>query len=519
MEPIKIILRDGLVSVEGKLPGIEEKLRYFRREIKQVKWKREVIGKWEDLYTRSTDNPDLIYTMPGFVHRILDYCRSLNVPYGFEDVRTPMPKPDYARAFKGLRPYQVELVGKMLASGGGILQAATGAGKTICSAAIIRAYDRDELISRGTPTCVFACPDKDVNRKNWEEFRKLFPDRDVGIYMSGAHKPSDDIVCVTLDSLDNIDPRTTGLLIVDEMHASASDTRAQKIAEFSKARRWGVSATPLGRFDGKDLVSEGLYGPVVATFSYQDGVRSGALVPITVYWVESPAPVAGLEAYSRLKMKDAKVRWASSGNEDFCQLVADILNCTPDSLQTLCMVQFIETMGAIHSRCKKTGFVHGETDPDKIVGLPTLSAVKPKERKEIYERFRNEEISSMISTFCWKQGCDFPNLSVVVNPSNCGSDIVAKQIPGRASRNADGKEMAYIVDFVHTWDRADPVTGKGRPGPLLSNDMSRRKAYKELGFTQCQAQSITQLPFLDQALVRESPSFLAETIRSRNQIL
>lgn len=404
MDNVRIELRDGLVAIVGSLPGIEDRLRYFRREMKQVGWKRSVSGRWEELYTRSETEPDTLYTMQGFAHRILEHCRSIGAKYEFVDLRTPMPKPDYARAFKGLRPYQVELVGKMLASGGGILHGATGMGKTVCSAAIIRAYDRDELISRGTPTCVFACPDKDVNRKNWEEFTKLFPDRDVGIYMSGAHKPSDDIVCVTLDSLDNIDPRTTGLLIVDEMHASASDTRAQKIAEFAKARRWGVSATPLGRFDGKDLVSEGLYGPVVATFSYQDGVRSGALVPIQVYWVESPVPTAGLEAYSRLKMKDAKVRWASSGNDDFCQMVADLLNCTPDSLQTLCMVQFIETMGAIHSRCRKTGFVHGETDPAKIKGCPTLGAVKPKERKEIYERFKRGEINSMISTFCWKQG-------------------------------------------------------------------------------------------------------------------
>lgn len=114
---------------------------------------------------------------------------------------------------------------------------------------------------------------------------------------------------------------------------------------------------------------------------------------------------------------------------------------------------------------------------------------------------------------------DFPALSVVVNASNCGSDIVAKQIPGRASRSSDGKDCAYIVDFVHLWDRSDPAAGKGRPGPLLSNDMARRKAYKELGFEQRQCKSITQLPFLDQALVRESPSFLLETIRSRNQIL
>jgi superfamily II DNA or RNA helicase len=517
MEPVNIELRDGFVEVRGKCPGLTEKLRYFRRELKRVGWKREVKGRWEDLYSVDPANPDVLFTMQGFAHRVLDYCRNANIKFTFADKRTPMPKPNMAKAMQGLRPYQQELVARMLVSGGGILQAATGAGKSHMAAAIIRAYDRDELMSRHTPTCVFACPNKDINRKNWEEFKKIFPDREVGIYMSGAHKPSDDIVCCSIDSLENIDPAMVGVLIVDEMHASASDTRAQKIASFAKAAKWGVSATPDGRFDGKDLVSEGLYGPVVATFTYKDGIASGALVPITVYWVDSPPPDKGLEAYANLQNRDTRMRWGNTANESACMMVADILNCVPDSLQTLCVVQFIDHMGRIHRRCRKTGFVHAETDPSKIEGFPTLRSVSTKERKELYDKFRNGEISSMISTGCWSTGVDFPDLRVIVNAGGCGSDILAKQILGRASRKADGKDRAYIVDFVHQWDRSDPVAGTGRPGPLLSNDAARRKAYRDLGFEQIACTSITQLPFLNQEQVSKTET--VEMLRRTNPIL
>lgn len=411
-----------------------------------------------------------------------------------------MPKPDYAEAFKGLRPYQVPLVGKLIASGGGVLHAGTGAGKTRMAAAVIRAFPREELCARGTCTCVFACPDRDINRKNWEEFQEALPGRDIGLIMSGVpHRLSDDVVCCTLDSLENIDPDTVGILIVDEMHASASEGRAERVSAFHKAARWGVSATPTGRFDGADLVSEGLYGPVVATFSYLDGVKAGALVPITVCWLNAPEPGCGLYAYGKYATREAKIRHGWTANDDACRMIADILNCTPDSWQTLCMMQFIDQMGRIHKYCEKSGYVHAETNEAKLSGYPTLHAVKPKERKALYDAFRRQEIHSMLSTHVWSTGVNFEGLSVVVNAGGGGSDIIAKQVPGRASRAAEGKDHAYIVDFMHPWDRVSQKGGSERPGPLLSADFSRRKAYKDLGFEQCKMNSILDLPFIDKS--------------------
>lgn len=500
-------LRDGLLKVvlgPHECKGLREKLRYFRKEIRLIGYQREITKKFEDLYTESDG---VLATMPGFAHRVLEFLRSAGTPFQLVDARTPMPKPDYAKAFRGLRPYQVDLVGRMLASGGGILSGATGLGKTRCAAAIIKAFPRAELFSRGTPTCVFACPDRDINRKNWEELQDALPDREIGLIMSGtSHKPSNDVVCCTIDSLENIDPASVGVLIVDEMHTGSSETRAAKISAFTRAAKWGVSATPTGRFDGADLVSEGLYGPIVAKFSYQDGVKAGALVPITVLWLDAPEPAIGLQRYSALQKRDAKIRHGALANEDFAQMVADILNCTPDERQTLCMMQFIEQMSRIHRHCRKSAFVHAETNPAKLAAYPTLRAIKPKERKEIYDAFRRCEIHSALATHVWSTGVNFEQLSVVINAGGGGSDIVAKQVPGRASRKADGKEHAYIVDFSHPWDRADPYTRTGRPGPLLSNDNARRKAYKELGFEQVKCTSIQEIPFIDQELAAGTPT-------------
>ena len=108
--------------------------------------------------------------------------------------------------------------------------------------------------------------------------------------------------------------------------------------------------------------------------------------------------------------------------------------------------------------------------------------MKPSPCKKIYGMMASGEIRKIFATYVYKQGVDFPGLDVVVNASGGGSDIVAKQIPGRASRKSDGKDRAWVVDFWHGWD----TCGGSRPrrGPLLACDYSRRKAYDDLGFSQ-----------------------------------
>lgn len=509
-----IRLYDSFLEVRGGCPGLSKKLRFWRRTIgvSERTRRKEVSGEFEDLFTvaKEDDGTFVLTTMPGFAHKVFEHCRATGVAFSFEDRRSPFPDPD-PDALEGLRDYQVDAVGAAVEAGGGIIKLPTGSGKTRIAASLIGIFPRQELIARGTPTCVFSCPDKDINRKNWEELSSLLPGRNVGIIMSGMHRPSDDVVCCTIDSLDNIDPESVGVFVCDEMHTASSSSRSQKIMKFSRARKWGVSATPSGRFDGGDLMAEGLFGPIVFELTYQDMVERGALVPIKVYWIDCPDPRGGLTHYASLVSRDGKVRAGSVLNGDFNQLVADIMECMPDSLQTLCMVQYIEHMAGIVRLLPgnaKTKFVHGETNQDSLSAFPCLRAIKPKERKEVYKEVESGSIRSIIATYIYKQGVNFPGLSVVVNAAGGGSDIVAKQVPGRASRISDDKSEAFVIDFWHPWDTDDPFArdGRGHAGPLLSADKQRRRAYNQLGFEQTWIHSIKELPMLDPARVAECQS-------------
>ena len=351
---------------------------------------------------------------------------------------------------------------------------------TFMSARLIDAFSPDDLKARGTPISVFAAPSKDITRKNAEELAELLPHREVGLVMSGVNRFSDDVQVITLDSLHRLDPDEVGLLIVDEMHTAASDTHVEDLMKFVKARKYGVSATPSGRFDGKDVVAEGIFGPVVVQKTYKDGVEAGALVPIEVVWINSPEPSVGMARYLSYKTRDGKIGAGSIGNRGQNTIIANILNNLPADTQCLVITQFIEHMHKIYQCCNDdVVYAHAQTTDKGLEKYPGIKPISNKERKDIYARMASGELKKVISTHIFKQGVNFVHLNIVVNASGGGSDIAAAQIPGRASRKAEGKDKAYMIEFWHDWDLED-----GHAGPLLSADKQRRKVYTELGFKQ-----------------------------------
>lgn len=508
-----LTLGDGFISICPFPETMLAKLHYWKRQlvVNERTHRREFKLQNEMLYTLQTGaGPDgavarTCFTLPGFAKKCKDHLKMSGYEVEVVDRRTPMPPPDMAKAMTGLRDYQLELVYRMLMSGGGVLSGATGLGKTHVIKALCNAYSHEALMQRGTPTIVVAVPDKDITQKNFDDLTKLLPDRNVGLIMSGRSKPSDDIQVITLDSLHKLEAEDVGVLIVDEMHAASSDTRSQELLRFTKARVWGVSATPDGRFDGKDVVAEGIFGPIVATFTYQDGVKAGCLVPVTVYWIDAPEPNIGLDNYERYKTRDQRYKWGVYNNRPLNDMVGRVFAGIPSSLQALGMLQFTKHMEQVLRGCVNAGVsplpaqAHAGTDPAEFPSAAFwhVHAISPKERRDIYERMKSGEIRRAVSTHVYKQGVDFPDLRVVLNLGGGGSEIVSKQVPGRASRKVDGKGAAYIIEFRHHWDTVrSPKTGREIAGPVFRDDTARMKIYRELGFEQVTLANEKELPWM-----------------------
>lgn len=495
---------DGYVAIYPDFPErLTKELQYWHRTFERKGGQNVATGQYRQLYTlepyvNGTEYGRKLVILPGFLHRARSILKEEGYDVTIVDKRTPAPTPDIAKAITGLRDYQIPCAYTMLMSGGGVIACPTGFGKTHLIAAVINAYSHEELLARNTPLVVVTTPDKDITFKDYEDLVKLLPDRDIGIAMSGMkRKFSDDVQVITLDSLHLLNPEDVGILIVDEVHTAASESRSDTIVGFRKALRWGVSATPDGRFDGRDKVTEGMFGPIIYRRTYKQGIADGALVPIKVYWVKAPEPSIGLHNYLTYKTHVGKYRHGVDTNANQNKIIADIMTRTPDKLQTLCIMRHLAQMDKLVPLVAGVKYVHGQESDDTIAkeAYHNLTAIDKKERRAIYADVASGATRKVMSTYVYKQGVNFPDLAVIINAGGSGSEIVATQIPGRESRLTANKSEAYLVDFWHSWD-VEEKEGRTKPGPIHRDDQSRESCYTELGFDQVWVDTLDELPFL-----------------------
>ena len=121
-----------------------------------------------------------------------------------------------------------------------------------------------------------------------KQLKEMLPNREVkGIFTGSRNSvPSNDITVCSFDSLQKINPEDVHLLLIDEPHASVSESRAPLLARFNNARIYGFGATLEGRYDGADKLIKGLIGPIHAARTFQEAVEEGAVCPIKVFFVK-----------------------------------------------------------------------------------------------------------------------------------------------------------------------------------------------------------------------------------------
>jgi superfamily II DNA or RNA helicase len=229
----------------------------------------------------------------------------------------------------------------------------------------------------------------------------------------------------------------------------------------------------------------GVFGPVVYTRTYPEGVADGAVVPIKIQWIKLPRPDNWPE--NGFRQRNAYYRHGVWRNRDMHRVVGELCAKIPPEWQHLIIVDKIEHMNALLGHMPP-GYsaVHAETSQTKLdeSGFANVRALSFKDRGKVYQRIAAGEVKKVISTGVYRQGVNFTELTVVINGEGMGSAIMAGQIPGRASRSVDGKSCAYIIDFWHDWDMVDDDRGRKVPGSLLRDDKSREKVYTALGFNQ-----------------------------------
>lgn len=487
-----------LCSMEPWAPELGQLLFYYKREMQRGQQTRGRKGKMK--ITKETLFQVIGttgYFPLGLLPRVTGWLQDNDRQYIIEDCRPVsrlFPEPDFSKV-AALREGQADLLLSTLTADGGLIIAGTGVGKSFLMAQLCRMY----------PTLRFliVAARKAVVQTLYKHLTEALLPGAVGIITGDKNTGPDHRVTVTTArSILKADLKHTDILLFDEAHAVGSNQITEHLAHLHNTRRYGFTASPV-RGDGTDMVMEAIFGPVLAEMPYDEAVEKDLVVPIEVHIY--PVTVRVDKRSTSL----ANRRWCYWRNTARNKLIARIARGVPDAEQVLIMTETLEHAVYLQEQLPEFQLIHyGNVKVDRFVytwddlrkcwapscqnelearrsgrldgltkaavcsideigsqkGLPGTYLVvehsdrigkmrradlkmSQKEISDLREQFEDGTLKKVISTMTWREGVNFPQLSLLIRADGAASEVSSTQIPGRLSRLSEGKQSGILVDF------------------------------------------------------------------------
>ena len=336
-----------------------------------------------------------------------------------------------------LRDYQVEIVNNFLTNPQCIQEVATGAGKTIMTAALsasIEPYGRSivivpnkslvtqtekDYVNLGLDVGVYFGDRKEHGRTHtictWQSLNVLLKNTKAGIGEATIQDFIEDVVCV----------------MVDEVHMAKADALKTLLTSVM-ARvpiRWGLTGTvPKEKFESQALLVS--LGPVISKLSANELQQQGVLAQCHVNIVQLQDHVEYSDYQSELKYL-----LEESGRLD---AMAELIRHVNETGNTLVLVDRTECGRQLVARLgDKSVFVSGAT--------------KGTKRQEEYDEVADSVDKIIVATYgVAAVGINIPRIFnlVLVEPGKSFVRVI--QSIGRGIRKAEDKDHVQIWDITST---------------------------------------------------------------------
>jgi superfamily II DNA or RNA helicase len=320
-----------------------------------------------------------------------------------------------------LRPYQQEAVDLMLSHHRGLINFATGLGKTLVATHFIQQYKKKALV---------VCPSDSVAKQFYEQFVECFGKQKVGFYGAGKKQISDITVGIAASITRHINEFKSadiGVVIIDETHHTPASTFfdiARGIAGVGKV--FGLTATDY-RSDGKDLMITAGCGSVLIRRDIKWGVENKFLA--------EPCFI---------------VREVETGGKDFKD---DKLKSYKEHvLNNIAMKARIESDARVMMASGKAVLIlvdevsHGE-ELAKALGIPFATGID-KKSQDYVAQLNAGKVPGLVGTDGRiGEGTDTKNVDVLILANFVASKGPVIQAIGRGLRMQGTKTKCLILDY------------------------------------------------------------------------
>ena len=453
MKQCKIVVKDEVnVKIEGlELSERKALMKMFEYEIPGARYLPAVrLGRWNGKVSYfSLAGSTYINLLP----EILPYLDKVGYDIELEDLR------DYSTTFtfdkvsedtfkdknwpKGhtkegtpvvLRDYQIELVNNFLENPQSLQEIATGAGKTLMTAAL---SNRVEKYGRS----IVIVPNKSLVTQTEADYINL--GLDVGVYFGDRKEYNKTHTICTWQSLNNMLKKTKAgeaeveigdfiegvvCVMVDEVHMAKADAlKTLLTGVFAKVPiRWGLTGTiPKAKFEAQSISVS--LGNVIGKLSASELQDQGVLARCYVNIIQLQDGKEFTNYQSELKhlLEDS----------ERLDKIASLISSINDTGNTLILVDRVNAGKEIVSRLPGSVFVSGATNMN--------------ERKEEYDEVATSTNKIIVATYgVAAVGINIPRIFnlVLIEPGKSFVRVI--QSIGRGIRKAEDKDHVQIYDIT-----------------------------------------------------------------------
>jgi len=334
-----------------------------------------------------------------------------------------------------LRDYQVEVINNFLKNTQSLQEVATGAGKTLITAAlsdICEPYGRSIVI----------VPNKDLVVQTEKDYKNL--GLDVGVLFGDRKQYDKTHTICTWQSLAVLEKKSKKFeadfpidefldgvvcIMVDEVHKAKADV-LQKLLGGVFANvpiRWGLTGT-IPQEEHEAVGCTCCLGPVTGNLSSKELQDRGVLADLDINIFQMQDGVQGFTSYAQ------ELKWLVTDPKRIDHL-SSIINGLSDSGNTLVLIDRI-----------KTGEMFKERNPDWAF---ISGAMKVKDRQEEYAEVSDMDNKVIVATYgVAAVGINIPRIFNLVMVEPGKSFVRVIQSIGRGIRKAEDKDYLQVIDVT-----------------------------------------------------------------------
>ncbi len=473
MSSCKLVIKDE-VNVKFENLSLEHRKHLSNKFKFEIPYARHLpavkLGRWDGKVSFFGLGGNTYLALVGDILPILEDAgvyvelEDQRTPHNFEfklidqnylaDIKWPKNHPCAGQTIV-LRDYQVETINKFLENPQCIQEIATGAGKTIITAALCR------LVENYGRTLTIV-PNKSLVTQTEDDF--LACNLDVGVYYGDRKelgrqntiatwqslnvlekKSRDDETTAFLEAIDNINT-----VIVDEVHMAKADVLKRMLTgPFARCGiRWGLTGTvPKADYEFYGLrCSIGDVANKIAAKELQD---KGVLAQCNVNVLQT-------QDHPEFKNYQEELKWLTT-DETRMSWIAKTIENIASTGNTMILVDRISAGELLEKKIPDSVFISGST--------------KNMERKEHYDEVSISQHKVIIATYgVASVGINIPRIFnlVLIEPGKSFVRVI--QSIGRGIRKAEDKDHVNIWDITSSCKFAKRHLGQ------------RKKFYKEANY-------------------------------------